>query len=460
LFMLIYFLYSKKYKNIFWLSGTYIGSMLLLLYLTGQRISIFPVYLRNSLEISSGYNSAMSLNGPNKQVLAGLCVLGLLLIILVDSILKHKKDLAFFILLNAGFIFVGFKHGFVRHDGHVYIFFANMLLLLLVLSFKLKEESRRILQHSSFVLICVLIGFMYSKYPHLLVPNVKQKYNNICSAISLVKADSRERVKIIEDVKNKMIDTYGLDKKTIEYIDNKSINMIPWEIALPYAYNMNWSPMPVFQSYSAYTPKLDLINAGYFKRNTSPEVLLYSTETIDGRYHLFDAPETFKAILNNYEPVLIDKNYLLLEKRDKPDTVAQELISTIDARIGESIPVPKIDEGLIFAKIYMDYNLAGNIMNIFYKVPYATIKLKSGEKEYNHRFIFSNARNGIFLSQYITNVDELKQIWTDKPLNNLDSFTISVENKYFYNKNIHIEFFQVKSINSTASAKDNKDFSS
>jgi hypothetical protein len=458
LFMIIYFIYKKRFNYIFWMSGTYIGFVLLLLYLTGQSISNFPSYILNSLEISSGYNSAMSLNGPRKEVLAGLCVLGLLFVIFVDSILKKKQNLVLFILLNAGYIFISFKHGYIRHDGHVYLFFSNILSVLLVISFMLKGESRKILQHSSFVLICVLIGFMYSKYPHLLVPNVKQKYQNICSAVSVIKASPLEREKTLENVKSKMRETYGLDKNTLEYINGKSLNMLPWEIALPYAYNMNWSPMPVFQSYSAYTPKLDLINAGYFEGNASPEILLYSTETIDGRYHIYDTPETFRMILNNYEPVLIDKTYLLLEKRDKPIPVSQELVSALDAKIGEPILIPKIDEGLIFAKIYMDYNLAGKILNILFKAPEARIKLKSGEKEYNHRFIFSNARDGIFLSQYISNEEELKQIWTDKPLNNLDSFTISVENESFYNKNIYIEFFQVKSINSAASLDDNKGF--
>ncbi|MBN2588961.1 MAG: hypothetical protein JXA96_03790 [Sedimentisphaerales bacterium] len=445
LFIAVYYLYRKKYVYIPVVLGTYVGSILLLLYMIGQDVVNFLAYLVNSFEISSGYNSAMSTTGNNEDVIAGFCVIGLLLIILVDSILKRKKDLVLFLLINSGFIFISFKHGFVRHDsGHIYIFFSNMLLLLIIAAFTLKAESRAFLQHSSFVLICVLIGFIYHQYPHSLKPRFSEQYRNIYSTVSTINSSPQERDKILDDNKDNMKRFYDLSERTLDYINNKTMDILPWEVSLAYAYNLNWAPRPVFQSYTAYTQKLDIMNAEYYEKNISPDILLYGLETIDGRYNLFDTPGTFRTILTYYEPVLIDKGYLLLQKSDMPNLASSEQVSSIDAKIGESIPIPKIDEGFIFANIYLDYNPAGKILNILYKAPYAMIKIKSGEKEYNHRIIFSTAQNGIFLSQYITNVEELKQVWNNKPLNNLDSFTISVGNKSFYNENIHVNFFLVK----------------
>jgi hypothetical protein len=40
----------------------------------------------------------------------------------------------------------------------------------------------------------------------------------------------------------------------IEAVGEKTVDIFPWEISLAHAYNMNWKPRPVMQSYVAYTP--------------------------------------------------------------------------------------------------------------------------------------------------------------------------------------------------------------
>jgi hypothetical protein len=170
---------------------------------------------------------------------------------------------------------------------------------------------------------------------------------------------------------------------------------------------------------------------------------LYRFSSIDNRYPLFDTPAVFRMILNDYIPNVIDNDYLVLEKRDTAYLTTMKSISLANAKIGESVPIPKIDGEFIFAKIYMEYNFLGKILNILYKTPDAKMKLYSNGYEYEHKFIFSTARNGIFLSQYIHNVKELEKLWNGKPVNNVSNFMISVENEHFYNKNIRVEFFKV-----------------
>ena len=441
--MNVYYIYRKQYLYLPMICGMYASSLLLLLYLAGQNISSFYAYLLNDLEMSSGFSSGMSLNGSKNDIIIGLSVMGFWLIILLVSVLKRQKKIVFFILLNAGFIFISFKHGFIRHDDHVFKFFGNMLLLLLIIAFIFKKDSMPILQHISFVFVCILIGFIYSGYPSLLSPNIKAKYKNIYSTVSLLSSSSLKRDAIQENNKSNMRDKYNLNAKTLECIDDKTVNVMPWEISLSYAYDMNWSPMPVIQSYQANTSKLDSLNADHYEGNKSSEYILYSLNAIDRRYHLFDTPETFRAILKNYKPVFIDGDYLLLQKRDVPYSFSTEYVSSVEAKIGESISIPKIEGGLIFANVYMGYNLEGKILNFLYKVPYAFIRLYSGENKYQHRFIFPTAENGIFLSQYVLNIEDMMEIWTNKPLNNLDSFTILVGNENFYDKNIHVEFFRL-----------------
>ncbi|MDR2058321.1 MAG: hypothetical protein LBP83_08620, partial [Dysgonamonadaceae bacterium] len=53
----------------------------------------------------------------------------------------------------------------------------------------------------------------------------------------------------------------ALPSEFLQQAANKRVDVFPYDIALLYAYDLNWSPRPVFQSYSAYTPVLDQINA-------------------------------------------------------------------------------------------------------------------------------------------------------------------------------------------------------
>ena len=121
--MVIFYLYRKQIRLLCCMLFGYIVSLVVLLFAAGQKISSFPAYVLNSVEISKGYNSAMYYDGPWKDIFVGACAIGLLIFVLVNSILKNKPGLIYFILINAGFVFVSFKHGFIRHDGHVYSFF-------------------------------------------------------------------------------------------------------------------------------------------------------------------------------------------------------------------------------------------------------------------------------------------------------------------------------------------------
>jgi hypothetical protein len=118
-------------------------------------------------------------------------------------------------------------------------------------------------------------------------------------------------------------------------------------------------------------------------------------------------------------------------------------ISVLDTEIGKSIPVPKIKDRYLFAKIYMDYNLLGKTAKLFYKPPSVYIKLTTDKTTLEHKFIFSIARNGIFLSQSMHDINGLLDIFNGNVSNDLNSITISTKYPAFYNKHIRVEFFEV-----------------
>jgi hypothetical protein len=443
MFMIVFYLYKKQIRPLCCMLFVYIVSILALLVITGQKVTNFPAYLLNSYEVSQGYNSAMFLDGPHRDIVVGFCVVCLFIFLMVNSILKNKPSLKYFIFINLGFVFISFKHGFIRHDGHVYIFFANVLLVFCSMYIANKKQLTLLSRRLSLILICVLIAFIFKKYPRLIVPDFPEKFKKVSSAVSLATSDAASKVQILENAKSEMRKVYALNNETLKYIDNKSVDIMPFEISLLFAYNLKWFPPPVFQSYSAYTDKLDMLNSQYFESTNAPVFLLYAFGSIDKRYPLFDAPATFRTILKNYEPLFVDGEFIILKKTDRRFLSSSKTISVIDTEFGKFISVPKTENGYLFAKIYMEYNILGKIAKLIYKPPNVIIKLVADGNTFEHRFIFSTARNGIFLSQYIYDVKDLFTVWDGKLSNNLDTITISTRHRYFYDKHIGVEFFEV-----------------
>jgi hypothetical protein len=444
LFMSVFYLYKKQVHYLYCILSVYIISILALLVITGQKIVNFPAYLLNSYELSYGYNSAMIANGPFSGVCIGICVVGLLISLLLYSILKNKSNLICFILINSGLVFISFKHGFIRQDtGHVQTFFANALLVLCLMYITQKKQLALLSRCSSLILIFVLIAFIFKSSPRQIIPDIGGKYKTVKSAVLLATDNAAGKARFLENAKSKM---RILKDETVKYIGGKSVDIMPWEISLPFAYDMNWTPRPVFQCYSAYTDKLDMLNSQFLESDKAPDFLLYANGGIDGRYPQFDTPAAFRTILRNYKPVFVDDNYhiyIVLRKADTQRSSAPKTLLVLNTEIGKPVSVPKIKNRYLFAKIYMDYNLLGKIAKLFYKPPRVNIILTVDGIPFEHNFIFSNARNGIFLSQYISDINDLPAIWNGDIRNNLDSITISTKYPAFYNKNIRVEFFEV-----------------
>jgi len=100
--------------------------------------------------------------------------------------------------------------------------------------------------------------------------------------------DESYQIQKTESVKNGLRDFYQLDKETIDFIGNKTMDVIPWEFSVPWSYDLNWSPRPLVVSFIVFSTHLDKLNAQHFLDEEAPETITYSYNSIDGRYPLFD----------------------------------------------------------------------------------------------------------------------------------------------------------------------------
>lgn len=439
------FIYRRQFLNLGIMMLSFLFAFLGIWILTGQHIANLIPYLRNSLEISKGYNQSMVWSGPdqlgpNLIIAAGFAVIIFFYLLFAYAAITRKRSIAVFMLPFLIFAFMSFKLGFVRHDTpHYCVFFAIMAFLFGWIYLAHKQDLPWIPRVLVLIACCAPAVSILTQGIRWDV-TIYAKSN--LAALKLLAYGSSNRQSFTERYMLNLKKQYNLSSALVAEIGNKSMDIIPWEINLPFAYDMNWSPPPVFQSYSAYTKALDLLNAAYYE-NSAPDMLLYAVKTIDGRYAVFDEPATFREILRNYKPFSADSEFILLRRNVKSASFQKHTISTIEADFGKPIRIPETN-GYLFANISIENSLSGKAAAMIYRGERIYVILGTDAGRSLHPFVSSSAQNGIFLSSYISDNQDLLNVFDGRPGKAIRYMEFSTRKQWFYKDKIQIEFFEIQ----------------
>ncbi|MGH8262704.1 MAG: hypothetical protein ACRET4_04430, partial [Steroidobacteraceae bacterium] len=95
--------------------------------------------------------------------------------------------------------------------------------------------------------------------------------------------------------------SYAIPPSVVAALRGQSVDADPWDIAAVWAYDLRWNPVPVFQSYSAYTSYLDHLNADYLRGHGAPTgVLRHLNTALDNRLPAWESPESMVVLTCEY----------------------------------------------------------------------------------------------------------------------------------------------------------------
>lgn len=424
----------------------YVIYCLLLVHITSSNPSPSLInYLKNSLEISSGYSSAMSIEGI--KFLVALAISDFFLIIWLMFIVAKEGSLnlslsLFFVL------FLSFKHGFVRQDGHVVIFAIVVPLITSLLILKISRFRYQKISYYFYAYILIpslLIFLLYipgKNEAEKLMPS--RVIDNLFSLVDLKKI----QLKIEKETTNNLANVQLTDKVK-NLVNEKPIDIIPWEISLVPANQLNWKPRPIFQSYSAYTAALDNINFDSLSKKER-DYLLYQFLSIDERHPFFDEPKTFYYVFCNYEPsaeipdfIKTPKlsNIALLEKRKvsrcSPTSLSE--ISSIPWNTPHSIEAS--NGAIIRANVNFQYSLVGKIYKNLFRAPPVMMKINYVDgSQKTYRIIPENSENGVIVSHLPRDDNEAMSFFRGQLPARVKSFSFQTSNSLLYAPNIEMSF--------------------
>ena len=164
-----------------------------------------------------------------------------------------------------------------------------------------------------------------------------------------------------------------------------------------------WAPRPVFQGYSAYTPRLAEMNAAHLLGDTAPGYVLFRIEPIDQRLPSLDDGPSWPLLFQLYRPLKLDSDLLYLKRKNEPGDVSRPTYKTIVFSVGKSIRVPA-HEGAMMARVRLSPTMLGRFVNFAFKTPspQIVVTLQNGAVR-EFRFVPGIAAAEFLLSPLVTN---------------------------------------------------------
>lgn len=377
--------------------------------LAGQELVTLPDYFANNAPVVSGFTRAMSnrffLLTPALYLLSSVLALYLVYRYLTDN----GGILALIILMVvAAFLFLSFKAGFVRQDVHALTAGSSIVMGMVILgSFRAIGYRLVVAGMVSAIMTWLLIHIQFSSASF-------EYYKSPAARVV-----TSLRAQILDDQSfSSWRDQYDARLKEIsEYVPipklEGSVDIYPYQVAALIASQNAWSPRPVFQSFSAYTPELSEANVAHLTGQRAPDHILFELGSIDGRYPSMEDGASWPVLLAAYDISGVTNHYLVLGRKETQRSVPPLTpIASRTARFGERVDVAN-NGHIIVAELAVHSSPLGKIMNLFYKqsLLMLSVELSNGEVR-RHRFVPGQASAGFILSPYVDRLEGFAGLWS------------------------------------------------
>jgi hypothetical protein len=376
-------------------------------------LSSLGLWLRASLEIAGWYSVALSYDPGWTDVRKGIAVCALFLAAGAVLFRMRRAAVLPFALL-AGSLFVAFKSGFVREDGHVKSFFgfaAAALATPLLTNVPAREKWIG----AAALLLAAGLGVR---------GELKRKY--LDRGVFVDAASGKQGLRAIDRGWRWRATRLDLDRLTagsiapdrlpdevLKVIGAGTVLVTPWELVHCLANQLQCVPLQTLQEYSAYTPYLDAITAAHLEASSSPDfVLVHTLQSTDDRHVILDGPLTWRSLIGRYEPVrLHTADVVLLRRRSSATRLQPVPVSTGWLGTGEWIPVPDTGD-FVFAEMHFQLSPLGRLLKFAYRIPPAYIELRrAGGTIERRRLILETSVNGILVQPFAAGLRDLAALF-------------------------------------------------
>lgn len=391
--------------------------------LAGQDLAHLPAYIRNIQELSTGYVSGMALQESPRTFAVGVASLGLAALGLWLLVWPHRRQAALLTgtFLLAGFLFLEWKHGFVRADGHVFLFFHYCILAgtTALLIDRLAGAQVHAFRFRS--VLCIAgtllalygsgesIGDRFEEYGRALARNVPVAANQIFRPEA---ARSRFEKKLAENrVRFALPETVG-------QVGNSSIGFFGYQSGYLALNHLNERPSPVAGGgpFSVFTPRLQHINEAHLlSASTRPDFYLLKLQTIDNRFIPQDDAGSLNILVHTYRPMAAERDLLLLKSAGVATVPPLRSLGRHPLRPGETVSVPAVENNeMLLVSFELPSSPSGKLRSALYKSAIVSLLLDIDGTWVTRRIIPAMAGAPFLLSPVVENTRELMTLFSNR----------------------------------------------
>lgn len=327
---------ERRVRNVASFAATGALSFLVLWVATGQDVRAVPDFFLYSSELITGYVDAMQYEDPTLkwEYFAAAAVAAVALFVGWRNTEGWPRTRRLKLLaLGLALAYPMFKQQFVRHDlWHIGIWFFSAAVAVVALSWRRDTRGE-----TALALVCALLPLGAGQ---LTLDDVNPVRSAERAVDQLRTMATSERLTRSGEARIALRELYDLDPAILERVSGRTVHVYGYETSVAWAYpELNWRPLPVFQSYTAYTGRLDRLNERSLREHGPDFVLRDPDLPLNDRNHTLDAPRTTLRLFCLYRAAGIVGTWELLERRPSRCGTPRKL-GTVRTRLGEHFAVP------------------------------------------------------------------------------------------------------------------------
>lgn len=419
--------------------------------------SIFE-YMVNTWPLASGYAAAMSIWGPPSEWILFLLILGSAQSIFLASNYARVCTIPFWraYLWVSLICFFAWKLSFVRHDGHALT--AASFLVLLTLFF-VKEHIVR--YRSSRVPAQLLLTTSFTFWSAVSLVYGYHLLREYEPSGTLRDQWARHWTGIPGKAWNRIV--LPLDRNALkaewesEVRNLKATQPLPQKVegtvdfynaysGIVLSHGLDYTPRPIFQSYSAYTPDLIRRNRDHLTGEHAPDYLVTDLLAIDRRWGTLADGLSWLEIFRRYAPVSKEERLLLWERvpEDAQGGADLQLIASGAASMGEEVRLDVAQGAPLWIEIEFKERVIGRLQDKLFKPSSLFLEARLGRGgAVRRRLVPGMTETGFLLSPVVENPDQLLVFLAGAPTGgrfNHDVVSFHLRERAYLLRNYKVEY--------------------
>lgn len=394
------------------------GSVALAWVAAGQPLQYFPTFVDLSAEITRGYAAAMVWPAAlGKTMYLEYACIGLIALTggvaawAAWQIAPRRDDnrpaRAAWALFLALTLFVTWRHSITRGDPEHLMLGFCLFVALLVLSLA-HLDSRRSLVLLAMGACALSVAALSSRItPNVLDGSVFARIDGVKAFFETLAAGHDPRTSLDESLARARAETRSAHPELAAV--SGSVDILGYDQGLLLGIDVDqWTPRPVFQSYSAYTPRLARLNADFLESDAAPEWMIAAPQTIDGRLPSMDDAFLWPVLKRRYEVVARTGDHLVLKRREAPGAATAAPTEKSTLTVDDWTTLPTLPASSIYAAIAHRRSVWETLLSVLWKpaIEFIEIERANDPARKAFRIVPEIAASSFLLSPAVQTLDE------------------------------------------------------